>query len=86
MAGVGRPLKTGTRGRKNGKQALRNTKVDVVADAGRRWVRVLTTKPATLLAEFREAESYRKSFLPTLPLRPLLSLLLAFGFSTYSHR
>ncbi|RPD61700.1 hypothetical protein L226DRAFT_461538 [Lentinus tigrinus ALCF2SS1-7] len=33
-------------------------KVDVVADGGRRWIRVNTTKNSRLLAEFREIDSY----------------------------
>ncbi|KAJ7481589.1 hypothetical protein FB451DRAFT_1443950 [Mycena latifolia] len=33
-------------------------KVDVVADGGRRWVRVNTIKNARLMAEFRELDSY----------------------------
>ncbi|KAI1787292.1 hypothetical protein LXA43DRAFT_1030048 [Ganoderma leucocontextum] len=34
-------------------------KVDVVAEGGRRWVRVNTTKNSRLLAEFREIDSYQ---------------------------
>lgn len=33
-------------------------KVDIVCRGGNRWVRVLTIKPFSLLAEFRNAESY----------------------------
>ncbi|KAI0752674.1 hypothetical protein C8Q80DRAFT_1217165 [Daedaleopsis nitida] len=33
-------------------------KVDVVADGGRQWIRVNTTKNSRLLAEFREMDSY----------------------------
>ncbi|KAI0634218.1 hypothetical protein C8Q77DRAFT_736937 [Trametes polyzona] len=33
-------------------------KVDVVADGGKRWMRVNTTKNSRLLAEFREIDSY----------------------------
>ncbi|KAJ7704315.1 hypothetical protein B0H17DRAFT_1126681 [Mycena rosella] len=33
-------------------------KVDVVADSGRRWIRVNTIKNARLMAEFREIDSY----------------------------
>ncbi|KAI0372466.1 hypothetical protein BV20DRAFT_991363 [Pilatotrama ljubarskyi] len=33
-------------------------KVDVVADGGKRWIRVNTTKNSRLLAEFREMDSY----------------------------
>ncbi|KAI0717893.1 hypothetical protein C8T65DRAFT_707031 [Cerioporus squamosus] len=33
-------------------------KVDVVAEGGRRWIRVNTTKNSRLLAEFREIDSY----------------------------
>ncbi|KAH9927955.1 uncharacterized protein BXZ73DRAFT_48573 [Epithele typhae] len=33
-------------------------KVDVVADGGRQWIRVNTTKNSRLLAEFREIDSY----------------------------
>ncbi|EJF56476.1 hypothetical protein BD309DRAFT_896721 [Dichomitus squalens] len=33
-------------------------KVDIVADGGRRWIRVNTTKNSRLLAEFREIDSY----------------------------
>ncbi|KAI0772815.1 hypothetical protein BD413DRAFT_473545 [Trametes elegans] len=33
-------------------------KIDVVADGGKRWIRVNTTKNSRLLAEFREIDSY----------------------------
>ncbi|KAI0767407.1 hypothetical protein C8Q74DRAFT_1280197 [Fomes fomentarius] len=33
-------------------------KIDVVAEGGRRWIRVNTTKNSRLLAEFREIDSY----------------------------
>ncbi|KAI0089623.1 hypothetical protein BDY19DRAFT_889252 [Irpex rosettiformis] len=33
-------------------------KVDVVADGGKRWIRVNTTKNSRMLAEFREIDSY----------------------------
>ncbi|KAJ7094029.1 hypothetical protein B0H15DRAFT_882348 [Mycena belliarum] len=33
-------------------------KVDIVADGGRRWIRVNTTKNSRLMAEFRELDSY----------------------------
>ncbi|CAO1622998.1 unnamed protein product [Sympodiomycopsis kandeliae] len=36
----------------------RNAKIDIVGQAGKRWVRILTIKRSSLLAEFREAESY----------------------------
>ncbi|KAJ6604966.1 hypothetical protein B0H10DRAFT_1821281 [Mycena sp. CBHHK59/15] len=35
-----------------------STKVDVVADNGRRWIRINTIKNAGILAEFREIDSY----------------------------
>ncbi|KAJ7846323.1 hypothetical protein B0H14DRAFT_3867762 [Mycena olivaceomarginata] len=37
---------------------INSVKVDVVADSGRRWIRVNTIKNARILAEFREIDSY----------------------------
>lgn len=36
----------------------KSTKVDIVCQGGKRWIRVLTIKPMSLLSEFRSAESY----------------------------
>ncbi|KAK0219684.1 hypothetical protein EDD85DRAFT_960873 [Armillaria nabsnona] len=44
--------------RKAGGQKPSGTKVDVVADHGRRWIRVNTIKNSRILAEFREIDSY----------------------------
>ncbi|KAJ6588419.1 hypothetical protein B0H19DRAFT_1367033 [Mycena capillaripes] len=45
---------------RNGHDAQKTTsvKVDVVADSGRRWIRVNTIKNTRILAEFREIDSY----------------------------
>ncbi|KAF8892935.1 glycosyl hydrolase family 61-domain-containing protein [Infundibulicybe gibba] len=43
---------------KVGQNKLPGTKVDVVADNGRRWIRINTVKNSRLLAEFREIDSY----------------------------
>ncbi|EMD37000.1 hypothetical protein CERSUDRAFT_95271 [Gelatoporia subvermispora B] len=47
--------------RKRGSQKPPGVKVDVVADGGRRWIRVNTIKNSRLLAEFRELDSYLTS-------------------------
>ncbi|KAJ7678429.1 hypothetical protein B0H14DRAFT_972434 [Mycena olivaceomarginata] len=39
-------------------QKINSVKVDVVADSGRRWIRVNTIKNARILVEFREIDSY----------------------------
>ncbi|EKM57228.1 uncharacterized protein PHACADRAFT_27911 [Phanerochaete carnosa HHB-10118-sp] len=44
--------------RKRGLPKEAGVKVDVVADGGRRWTRVNTTKNSRMLAEFREIDSY----------------------------
>ncbi|KAK0484532.1 hypothetical protein IW261DRAFT_1667877 [Armillaria novae-zelandiae] len=44
--------------RKVGSQKPSGTKVDVVADHGRCWIRVNTIKNSRILAEFREIDSY----------------------------
>ncbi|KAK0205490.1 hypothetical protein DFS33DRAFT_1258434 [Desarmillaria ectypa] len=44
--------------RKAGGQKPSGTKVDVVADHGRCWIRVNTIKNSRILAEFREIDSY----------------------------
>ncbi|CCL99066.1 uncharacterized protein FIBRA_01078 [Fibroporia radiculosa] len=44
--------------RTRGSQKPPGIKVDVVADNGRRWIRVNTVKNSRLLAEFREMDSY----------------------------
>lgn len=44
--------------RKAGGQKPSGTKVDVVADHGRSWIRVNTIKNSRILAEFREIDSY----------------------------
>ncbi|KIP04047.1 hypothetical protein PHLGIDRAFT_212975 [Phlebiopsis gigantea 11061_1 CR5-6] len=44
--------------RKRGLPREAGVKVDVVADGGRRWIRVNTTKNSRMLAEFREIDSY----------------------------
>ncbi|KAI0672331.1 hypothetical protein C8Q78DRAFT_970837 [Trametes maxima] len=43
---------------KRGSRKLPGVKVDVVADGGKCWIRVNTTKNTRLLAEFREIDSY----------------------------
>lgn len=37
---------------------VRSAKIDVIAQGGQRWMRMLTIKKSSLLAEFREAESH----------------------------
>ncbi|KAL4267490.1 DUF1308 domain-containing protein [Pleurotus pulmonarius] len=50
---------SGGQNRKRGVHQKQNpVKVDVVADNGRRWIRVNTIKNSRLLAEFREIDSY----------------------------
>ncbi|RDB23624.1 hypothetical protein Hypma_009502 [Hypsizygus marmoreus] len=44
--------------RQRGAQRPPAVKVDVVADNGKRWIRVNTVKNARMLAEFREIDSY----------------------------
>ncbi|KAG6860710.1 hypothetical protein C0995_008295 [Termitomyces sp. Mi166 len=44
--------------RQRGVQRPPATKVDVVADNGKRWIRVNTVKNSRMLAEFREIDSY----------------------------
>ncbi|KAG5725178.1 hypothetical protein E4T56_gene10197 [Termitomyces sp. T112] len=44
--------------RQRGAQRSPATKVDVVADNGKRWIRVNTVKNSRMLAEFREIDSY----------------------------
>ncbi|KAJ7130193.1 hypothetical protein C8R44DRAFT_978347, partial [Mycena epipterygia] len=41
-----------------GTQKTTSVKVDVVADSGRRWIRVNTIKNTRIMAEFREIDSY----------------------------
>ncbi|KAH9903450.1 hypothetical protein C8Q73DRAFT_635400 [Cubamyces lactineus] len=43
---------------RRGSRKPSGVKVDVVADGGKRWIRVNTTKNSRLLAEFRELDSY----------------------------
>ncbi|KAL1948499.1 hypothetical protein VTO73DRAFT_12574 [Trametes versicolor] len=43
---------------RRGSRKSPGVKVDVVADGGKRWIRVNTTKNSRLLAEFRELDSY----------------------------
>ncbi|KAJ3980450.1 hypothetical protein F5890DRAFT_696042 [Lentinula detonsa] len=43
--------------RDNG-QSSNSTKVDVIADCGRQWIRLNTIKNSRMLAEFREIDSY----------------------------
>ncbi|KAF7440040.1 hypothetical protein PC9H_000381 [Pleurotus ostreatus] len=53
------PTASGGSNRKPGVRQKQNpVKVDVVADNGRRWIRVNTIKNSRLLAEFREIDSY----------------------------
>ncbi|OCH94600.1 hypothetical protein OBBRIDRAFT_831652 [Obba rivulosa] len=47
--------------RKRGSQKPPGVKVDVIAEGGRRWIRVNTIKNSRLLAEFREVDSYLTS-------------------------
>ncbi|KAJ3575707.1 hypothetical protein NP233_g910 [Leucocoprinus birnbaumii] len=47
-----------TSGKRSGKKASVGVKVDVVAENGRRWIRVNTIKNSKILAEFREIDSY----------------------------
>ncbi|KAJ3930724.1 MAG: hypothetical protein NXY57DRAFT_1039777 [Lentinula lateritia] len=42
----------------NNKPRTQGTKVDVVADCGRQWIRINTIKNSRILAEFREIDSY----------------------------
>ncbi|KAM5545929.1 hypothetical protein V8D89_000055 [Ganoderma adspersum] len=44
---------------RRGSRKPSGVKVDVVADGGRRWVRVNTTKNSRILAELREIDSYQ---------------------------
>ncbi|KAG6890487.1 hypothetical protein C0992_000979 [Termitomyces sp. T32_za158] len=44
--------------RQRGAQRPPSAKVDVVADGGKRWIRVNTVKNSRMLAEFREIDSY----------------------------
>ncbi|KAI0340433.1 hypothetical protein BDW22DRAFT_1431027 [Trametopsis cervina] len=44
--------------RRRGAPKEAGVKVDVVADGGRQWIRVNTTKNSRMLAEFRELDSY----------------------------
>ncbi|KAG1822373.1 hypothetical protein EV424DRAFT_1644091 [Suillus variegatus] len=46
---------------KNGSAKGHSVKVDVVADNGRRWIRVNTIKNSRILMEFREMDSYLTS-------------------------
>ncbi|UZJ54875.1 hypothetical protein CBS101457_004195 [Exobasidium rhododendri] len=39
-------------------QTSRSAKVDIVCESGRKWIRLSTIKPLSILSEFRSAESY----------------------------
>ncbi|PCH36896.1 hypothetical protein WOLCODRAFT_109340 [Wolfiporia cocos MD-104 SS10] len=44
--------------RKRGSQKPPGVKIDILADSGRRWIRINTTKNSRMLAELREIDSY----------------------------